>query len=613
MRRLLNLVGPFVATLLIAGAFTVSLTGQSTSPTQNASSNQGAPDDGIRVAAQPYTPPVAGTIVVQTNMVEVGVVVRDENGKVVTGLKKEDFQIFDSGKQQAVSHFNVEEANPPPTIAPAILNPNVPPPAPPPPPPRYIGFYFDDNNMKTSDLAVLRKAAHKFVSENLATTDKAAVFTSSTSVTQGFTDDKQKLAAAIDQITSHYRDPSFGAGACPRIEPYQAWQIMQTEGFHSLAFDLAYAQAVQCNCGDPPAPGSPPSPDYPDCMNQMKLIVQTRAGNILTMADNFSMQTLGILGDIIRYVAKMPGRRMLVMSSSGYFSMSDKVKKQQDKLVDDALHAGIRINTLDAKGLSPDWIGGDPSLGPPIVPMQGGTVNGFMQGFAEEMASDERDVSVDSMALLADGTGGTFFHNQNDLAGGVRQMAALPEVSYSLGFTPEQLKSDGAYHSLRVKLVNNKGYTIEARPGYFAPSKASLAPMERFARLNKEVMTVDELNGIQAKVETKPAVLATGEPALKVSVHVDTRTLPFKKENKLHIQRLIFITALFDSDNKFLSGVEALMEMNLDADNLAKLGASGANASFTLQAPPGNYRLRQVVQEVVTGRLAASNTPVEIH
>jgi hypothetical protein len=36
------------------------------------------------------------------------------------------------------------------------------------------------------------------------------------------------------------------------------------------------------------------------------------------------------------------------------------------------------------------------------------------------------------------------------------------------------------------------------------------------------------------------------------------------------------------------------------------------DAHLSLQAPPGTYRLREVVQEVVGGRLSASSRAVEI-
>lgn len=559
---------------------------------------QSIPSDEIRVVSEPYTPAPAGAIRVQSNIVEVGVVVRDENRKPVGGLKKSDFLVYDSGKLQTIANFTVEEDKPPPPPPPAPLNLKI---APPPiivPPSRYVGFYFDDINLGTNDLTFARKAAQKFVDTSMGDTDKVAVFTSSASVSQGFTTDKQKLVTAMEAIRSHSRGTTNGPGSCPHIEPYQAWEILQLQGIHTPAFDLAFAQAIQCGTCDPaPSNGN-------NCTN----LVQMQASMTLSLANKYALDTLGVLGDVIRYVGKMPGKRTLVMTSGGFFSLTEQVKKEQDKLIDDALRAGIRINTLDAKGLTADWIGGDPSNGPPIV-----LDNGYLNAYADQVASDERDVSDDSMALLAQGTGGTFFHNDNDLTEGVRQMAATPSVSYALGYSPVDLNPNGAYHDLKVKLVNGKRYSIEARPGYFAPTKSSLAPQTRLELLNKEVMAADVMNALAAGVETKTVTLGTGEPALHVTVHVDTRNLPFKKEADRHVERLIFITALFDDQNKFLRGVVGVMDMNLKEGTLAEMNSSGATSSMTLQAPPGNYRLREVVQEVVTGRISATTTPVEIH
>src|SRR5260370_10691850 len=48
------------------------------------------------------------TFRVRVNLVLVRVVVRDSQGKVVTGLKKEDFQLSDNRKPQMISTFSVE-------------------------------------------------------------------------------------------------------------------------------------------------------------------------------------------------------------------------------------------------------------------------------------------------------------------------------------------------------------------------------------------------------------------------------------------------------------------------------------------------------------------------
>jgi hypothetical protein len=93
---------------------------------------------------------------------------------------------------------------------------------------------------------------------------------------------------------------------------------------------------------------------------------------------------------------------------------------------------------------------------------------------------------------------------------------------------------------------------------------------------------------------------------------VDVRGFPFKKEDKLHVDRLIYITALFDLQGHFLGGVEGIMDMRLKDATLKDLIQTGATAKLSLQAPPGSYRLREVVQEVVGGRFATITQPVEV-
>ena len=64
------------------------------------------------------------------------------------------------------------------------------------------------------------------------------------------------------------------------------------------------------------------------------------------------------------------------------------------------------------------------------------------------------------MEELADATGGRYFHNNNDLKGGFEQVAAAPEFVYVLGFSPQNLKLDGTYHSLKVTLKTSRGLDL---------------------------------------------------------------------------------------------------------------------------------------------------------
>ena len=586
------------------------------------STSQSEPE--IKIASQPYIPNDNGAIRVQSTIVDVNVVVRDARGQLVSGLKKEDFEVFDQGKKQIISSFNVELAHPAAVKIPQHIEIQAPVPAPPTPaPPRFLAMYFDDENMSTADLVFARKAAESFVKKNMEETDRAGVFTSSTTVTQQFTSDKQQMLATLAKIVSHQRSSTFGATSCPRITPYEAMQINQSFDTHTDVFDMALAQAVQCNCSiatnDPAAMAT--------CTVEQAGLVRTQAATVLSLSEQFAQDSLGVLGDVIRYLGKMPGRRMLIMTSSGFFSRTDKVQHAQDKMIQAALHAGIVINTLDAKALAAEWVGGDPADGPPIVltpstaaaasgsgkvVISTGTSTGGMNALQEKILDDEREVSSDSMAVLASATGGKFFHNSNDLEGGLVQIAALPEVSYALSFSPDDLKENGVYHNLRVRIPGRNGVTISARPGYFARSQEQNSPGAKFLKLNEEVMASDTLTGVAIDVTMQSEPLGTGDSALKVNVHVNGRGLSFKKESDSRTERVIFITVLFDMHGRYLAGVEAVMEMNLKDATFVQITKEGVDAKATLNLPPGMYRLRVVVQEVTGGRISTTTREVQI-
>jgi VWFA-related protein len=85
-----------------------------------------------------------------------------------------------------------------------------------------------------------------------------------------------------------------------------------------------------------------------------------------------------------------------------------------------------------------------------------------------EYRSASMQLNEDIMAELADGTGGKYFHNSNDLQRGFQILTEAPEYVYLLEMSLDNVKQDGAYHILKVK-VDQNGWTLQARRGYFAP------------------------------------------------------------------------------------------------------------------------------------------------
>jgi VWFA-related protein len=552
-------------------------------------SSQGISGDEIRFGSRPYVPPSANAIKVQTNAVQVPVVVRDSTGKAVAGLKQSDFRLFDDGHPVKIASFAIE--NPialplqyvqAPQVVDASLPPVAPPVNPPPPTPRYVALFFDDISMRMPDMVMARTAAESYVKTSLKPNDQIGIFTTSTTVQLNFTSDVPKLLETLAQLLSHRKPTSSGSQAC-QMNEYQASVILQFSGEHSDALDLAGFE----HCGD----------------------VRDRisnAHNILGQAEQSAQNTLGIISDVIRYLGRMPGQRMLVLASSGFLTQT--LSEKQDKLINQALDANVIINSLDAKGLVAEIPGYDEEGQPIHIP----ATRGDLLAAFDQYKSANRDYQTDPLAVLAEGTGGHFYHNRNDLDVGLKEMATAPNVSYVLTFYPVALKRNSASHSLKVKLVDSHNMNITARRGYVAPGPNLTEPEKKKGQLDSAVVSTDLLSALTAQLTTSAGKSAIGEPTLKVGIHLDANKLPFETQGDRKVERLIYISALFDAQNKFVTAVEGVMDLRLKPETMATLSTQGLDANLSVQAAPGNYRLRQVVQEVGNGRIATINRSVTI-
>src|SRR5436309_3512586 len=104
---------------------------------------------------------------------------------------------------------------------------------------------------------------------------------------------------------------------------------------------------------------------------------------------------------------------------------------QMPEMVDRATRANIVINTIDARGLYTPDVGGD--IADP--PHDSYRTAGYKTSYRVAAQLAQQDV----LAQLADGTGGNFYHNRNDVDEAMREAGAAPAISYFLGFSPQNL------------------------------------------------------------------------------------------------------------------------------------------------------------------------------
>jgi VWFA-related protein len=443
----------FVALLLFAGLLPLGIL---TSTRAAAGQVSHTPE----TSSQHVQPPFQ--VQVQRNMVIVRVIVRDSNGRTVPGLRKESFQLFDNNEPQEIDQFAVESSRGASAAAPQALEKErtgtaASEPAPASSMPHYQALYFDDVEMQHGDIVQARNAADRYLAAKLTAGDKAGIFTSSGKNVLDFTDDRTKLHNTLLKLSPR---PSLASEAvsCPDIGAYEAYLILHHD---RNALAIASEEEIQCNCRG--MAGRAGTAD-PGCEVEAPHDAEIDAIRVSSLWDRQFMTVVRGLEQVVRRTALLRGQRSVIFVSPGF--LSSDMAFQLDQVTQDALRLDVVVNTLDPRGVYVLPIG-DVSK-PTLVTPDALTTARKQQLILDEMALDEQVLRN----LPAD-TGGRFYHNSNDLDEGFRQVGTLSEVSYILAFSPRNLKFDGRFHPLKVTLLSPARVTIQARRGYFAPSKRS--------------------------------------------------------------------------------------------------------------------------------------------
>jgi VWFA-related protein len=282
---------------------------------------------------------------------------------------------------------------------------------------------------------------------------------------------------------------------------------------------------------------------------------------------NWKLRTLQ---DIEDYLAQLPGDRSILLASLHFRGSSLAVSR----IVDRALKYGITINTLDAGGV--------------------GTQN-------------------DALRWLAEGTGGTYFHNSNDFTRGMKEIGTAPPGSYLLGIAANDVQ-DGRYHPLKVKTTAGLPFFVKARPGYYAEEAKSAAAPSPDAQLAQIVVGNEIRHDLPVTFSVAPPKPEDPPQMLTVVLKIDRAHFPFPKQNGRRQQMLTVVAALDDGSGNYVKGEKVGIVFDMcDTAYAAMVKRTEPLAlDMPLGAPPGHYRLRTVLREDSTNRITATAQPIEL-
>ena len=568
--------------------------------------------DAARREENPYEDEV---VRITTSLVQFDAVVTDKQGRLVTDLRPEEFEVAVDGKRRQLTNFSyvdlsgavvrgseaqtkaggVKDSSAP--VPPARLRPEQ--------VRRTIALVVDDLGLSFESVARVRSSLKKFVEEQMQPGDLVAVIRTSAGVgaLQQFTSDKAVLASAIERVRWYPQ----GRGGVSSFAPIEKDELGEANRAAAVALASGGAgrtltQAERANKPDD-------STSLTDLRDTNDLLDRYRE-------ELFAAGTLGALNFVVRGLKELPGRKSVVLLSDSIpifrkDGRSDSVLENLRRLVDVANRASVRIYSMDARGLSTFSLTGEDNT------------SSLNSSAALNAASDERRSghfeSQNGLNYLANETGGLFIHNTNDVAEGVREVLRDQKGFYLIGYQPdaETFAREGAslrFHQLEVK-VKRPGLTVRTRNGFYGVPEEEAKPLRRTRgeQLYGAIISPFFSGGVQVRLTSLFVNDAAQGSFMRSLLHINADGLAFAKQPDGSYHANIDVLAVtFGDAGQVIDRVDRTDTVRVEADGYEKVLRSGFDYVVNVYiAKPGAYQLRMAVRDASTEKVGSANQFIE--
>lgn len=382
---------------------------------------------------------------ITTNLVQVDAVVT-KNGKMVTNLNADDFEIFEDGKKQTITSFafisNIPNTSPAPAVVRDKKSPDGPPAARinPNEPHRTVAFVVDDLGMSAESMSQTRHNLRKFVAEQLQPNDLVAIIRTGGEMgaLQQFTNDKRLLYRAVDRLRWN---------GCSRV----GVNVFTPLG--SAPFPNAY------RCGF----------SYAQTATALRFIVDGMGQlpgrkSLVLMSDDIPRETQEIfgLGDSFGSRGSLGQPNDLSAGSLDQFGDIRDLSSMLYKIAEKAIRSSVVIYSVDTQGLQ--------YLGPTAADSFEGDhqqITHALNSLAavrSRMMWDRREGGE----LLARQTGGYQIRNSNSFR--LDELVDDQSGYYLIGYRPTDETFNRRFHHIKAK-VKRSGMSLRTRFGFFGVSE----------------------------------------------------------------------------------------------------------------------------------------------
>ncbi len=562
---------------------------------------------------QSQKPPPEQTDVVRVNteLVQTDVMVFDQQGHFVDGLKPEQFSLSIDKKPTAISFFErvtggkvardstatSNSSNSAATLSStaAIVRG------------RTVLFFVDDLHLAPASLVRTRQALLEFIDHGMADNDQVAITSSSGQIgfLQQFTTDRFALRSAVARL--NFRGgPNKQDMFRPPMSEYIAMKIRDGDRatieyyMSEMMKQECYQQGDQWACNMSP--------------QSMRQMVIERANMITLQTAPETNNTLTLLQGLMRTAAQLPGRKLVFMISDGFY-LNEREGASRDKIrkiTEAAGRAGVVIYTLDARGIVSEMRDVTNDL-----PMDGA-------GFTTGLSSEHINASQDGLNALAADTGGRALRNTNaPLSEFVETVLDETANYYLLAWRPDNDEQKrGKFRSIEASIIGRPDLTVRLRASYFKSAPLPVLTTKRKTEKDPEKAREDDMRlvidapvaqiQIPAKLDLRVSQMPGVGTQVTAAIAIDREALSFDLKDGRRAADVDIGGIFYDDKGKPIDSFVGRLRVFPVPEDAPDEKRKQAIYGFRAWLPPGLYQVRIAVRDVNSGRVGSAMDFIEI-
>jgi VWFA-related protein len=526
----------------------------------------------------------------RSELVLIPTLITDKSGNHIKGLKKEDFTVLENGAEQKIATF--EEITSDSERVSRSKKPN-----------EFSNFLAGESSNKRVTLIVLdfintpfkdqayaRQDLLKYLTQTISQREPTALYTltrSGVHVIHDFATDPRVLVAALHKIKG------------------DAFQLV--DGPDQM-------EAVTGSASPDGSAGVDPGAAQSEA-DKLQAMMEDAELNFQSFEQRLAITyTLEAMQQVSQALAGFPGRKSLIWASGGFpFSVSDTTMQLapagRDSLIDVLPmyehtwqllnNAQIALYPVDEKGLQ-------------VVSMPGASVRNPGRNFGRNASWRQMDTQS-TLETFASMTGGRAYFNSNDLVKGFRDAVNDSSQYYMIGYYLDRSKTKAGWRKLAVK-VKRDHTEVRARSGFFVTNATINPEHTRNSDITSALQSPLDYTSL-ALVARWTKVEAGKDPAkkrLNYEMHIAPNSTQIDDADDNHVS-LDFVALAKTPDGKAVQKPTGqTINSHLPAERVTAMRQEGMNYMGAIELAPGDYIVRFVVRDNLSGRTGSVGATVKV-